>query len=180
MSVRIQKISYFVILVLVVCLLSAVIIGCNNQEKPDTTGSNNGSGPAQITRPGETEGIVISPTDDPENPGAIEIVLPNQDDGEEGDSNVGGNTGSQGGGDASEPTQGSSDPTEATQGGTEVTEPSQGGDDNTEPSQSTDPATEPTQGNDGTDDGSTSATDPDNEEPDLVVDFDDIFNQNDD
>ena len=161
-----KKCGFFVVLILVASLLCAMIVGCDRQDPSNTTDPSQGSEHAKPTPPGNTEGVVISPTDDEENPGSIEIVLPNEDDGEEGDTSAGGN-GNSGNQQNSDPSQ----PTQPSQGAEDPSQP-------TQPSQGNDDPTQPTQGNDGADDGGDNSTDSEYEDPDLVIDFDDLYPEN--
>ena len=153
-----KNIVFFAALVLVACFMSALIVGCNVNDAPDaTTGATQG---ISTSAPTATTGadIATTPTDATDD-GSIEIILPNENDGEE----VEDEYGPMANGGQSDPFTGNTG-SDNTGAGTDATTP-------------VDSVTEPTQGNtgNGTAGGDTGNTDDDGETPDLVIDFEDIY-----
>ena len=153
--------TFLVVLALIGCFMAAMIVGCKDNTAPNTTtGATQG---ISTSDPTATTGadIATTPTDATDD-GSIEIILPNENDGEEGEDEYG----PMANGGQSDPFTGNTG-SDNTGAGTDATSP---GDSNSD-------VTEPTQGNtgNGTAGGDSGNTDDDGETPDLVIDFEDIY-----
>ena len=158
--------NYFTVTVTAILLATSLLLfvmlgGCSSDDANGSTPTTSNAQQTEPTKQHEPIGtVVVSPTENEEDPGSIEIVIPNVGDGEDGEE--GGNTGSTGN------TGNTSDPTTPTQSGS-----------NTQTTRPTDP-TLPTQSGDGdTEQGGNENNGPVGEEDervDLEVDFDDLWN----
>ena len=164
MTTTMKKLAIILALVVLACAMSALVAGCNVNvninptTQPGTTGSQQPSDPTSAT----SDGIVTTvPSEDENDTGAIEIIIPNEDDGEEGEDEYG----PMANGSESDPVTGNTGNGDSGESTGALTP--DGNEGNTSDSNQ---ENQENQGNTGS--GTAGSGDGD---PDLIIDFDDIF-----